>query len=67
MSTYTAVYRRDAAGWWYVSVPELPACQTQGRTVDQARERIREAAALWLDLPESSLTIQDDVLSSEAS
>jgi predicted RNase H-like HicB family nuclease len=44
-----------------VSVPELPGCHTQGRTLARARERIREAIALWVDADEAELTIADDV------
>lgn len=55
MTTYTAVLHFDATGWWFVEAPELPGCHTQGRTIDQARDRIREAIALWLDAPEDNL------------
>lgn len=34
-----------------MSVPELPGCHTQAQTIEQGRERIREAIALVLDLP----------------
>jgi predicted RNase H-like HicB family nuclease len=44
-----------------VSVPELPGCHTQGRTLARARGRIREAIALWLDVDETELTVADDV------
>jgi predicted RNase H-like HicB family nuclease len=59
--TYTAVYEQDHTGWWFVSVPELPGCHTQGRTLARSRERIREAIALWLDADEAELEIADDV------
>ncbi len=62
---YTAVYEQDHTGWWFVSVPELPGCHTQGRTLARARERIREAIALWLDVDEAELQIADDVRLSE--
>lgn len=67
MTTYTAVFQRDATGWWYVTVPALAGCHTQGRTLGQARTRIREALALWLDAPEESLTLDEDVRLPEAS
>jgi predicted RNase H-like HicB family nuclease len=39
-----AVYEIDKeSGWWLVSVPEIQGCRTQARSLNQARERIREA------------------------
>ncbi|HMJ16541.1 MAG TPA: type II toxin-antitoxin system HicB family antitoxin [Polyangiaceae bacterium] len=38
-------------GWLVVSVPELPGCHTQARSIEEGHERIREAIALVLDLP----------------
>jgi predicted RNase H-like HicB family nuclease len=49
---YTVEYERDESGWWVASVPEIDGCHTQGRTIEQARERIREAIQACLDLPE---------------
>lgn len=43
------VYERDEEGWWVAEIPEVPGCHTQGRTIAQARERIREALAVALD------------------
>ena len=34
------------------SVPELPGCHTQARTVDELMERMREAIELYLDVEE---------------
>ena len=67
VTTYTAVFERDATDWWYVCVPELPGCHTQARTLDQARTRIREALALWIDTPEDAVTIREDIRLPEAS
>ncbi len=49
MNSYTVVYERDEDGWWLAYVPAIPGCHTQGRTIDQARRRIREALSLWVD------------------
>jgi predicted RNase H-like HicB family nuclease len=49
--TYTIVYTRDKAnGWWVAEVKELKGCITQGRTIEQARGRTREALQAWFDL-----------------
>jgi len=49
VKTYHVAYERDASGWWVASVRELRGCRTQGRTVDEARRRIREAIGLFID------------------
>jgi predicted RNase H-like HicB family nuclease len=46
--TYRVIYRRDESGWWVATVPAVRGCHTQGRTIRQARERIREALALFV-------------------
>jgi len=66
------VFERDTDGWWVAWVPGVPGCHTQGRTLAQARERIKEALAVSLDkeeLPDLVETIRfpkdvDHVLSS---
>ena len=44
-----AVYKRDEAGYWVASVREVRGCHTQGRTVNEARRRLREALSLFRD------------------
>lgn len=50
---YRALYERDESRSWIVTVPDLPGCHTYGRTLGQARGRLREALALWVDDAES--------------
>ncbi len=49
VATYTAVYERDESGAWLVHVPELAGCHTYGRSLAQARKRLREAFELCFD------------------
>lgn len=49
MKTYTVVYERDEEDWWVAEVPEVPGCHTQGRTIEQARDRILDALSLYAD------------------
>ena len=48
MKTYTVRYAQDEEGWWVASVPAVKGCHTQGRSIAQARERIREALSLFV-------------------
>lgn len=63
MSRYTVQYERDESGWWVAQVKEVPAALTQGRTIVEARRRIREALALALDddRKAENATLVDDV------
>ena len=47
---FTADFERDEAGFIYAHVPELPEVQTQGRTLDEAREMVRAAIDQALEL-----------------
>lgn len=42
------------------SVPAVKGCHTQGRTVEEARRRIRDALALFVD-DAATATLKDDV------
>ena len=59
MKTYHVAYERDESGWWVASVREVRGCHTQGRTVDEARRRIREAMELFVDDARSAKLIDD--------
>ncbi len=50
MKVYLAICSRDEAGYWNVSVPEVPGAHTFARRLDQITERITEALRLF---PES--------------
>ena len=51
MSTeYTIVIEKDEDGYYVGSVPGLPGCHIQGKSIDQLLERIQEAIALWLEV-----------------
>jgi predicted RNase H-like HicB family nuclease len=51
---YRVVFERDESGAWIVSVPGIPGCHTYGRSLGQARRRIREALSLWIDDAQSA-------------
>jgi predicted RNase H-like HicB family nuclease len=47
-STYTAVFERDGK-WWIGYVEELPGANTQGETLAEARENLKEAIQMVLE------------------
>ena len=47
---YTVVIEKDQDGHYVGSVPALPGCHTQGKSLDQLLERMQEAVALWLEV-----------------
>lgn len=47
---FDVVIEQDAEGYYVASVPALPGCHTQARSLDQLMERIREAAELCLEV-----------------
>jgi predicted RNase H-like HicB family nuclease len=46
---YRVIIQRDESGAWIAHVPAIRGCHTYGRTLEQARTRIREALDLWVD------------------
>ena len=55
---FDVVIERDEEGYYVASVPQLPSCHTQARSLDEVAERIREAIELCQEVegsPEQSL------------
>ena len=46
---FSVIIERDADGIYVASVPALRGCHTQGTSLDQVMERIREAIALCIE------------------
>ena len=57
---YRVLYTRDESGWWQAAVPGVQGCHTQGRTIEEARRRIREALELFVDHAKAA-KLKDDV------
>lgn len=47
---FDVVVERDAEGYFVASVPALPGCHTQAKSLDELMARVREAIALCLDV-----------------
>lgn len=49
MEKFTAVFERGDGDWWIAYVEELPGANTQGKTLEEARENLREAVQLIIE------------------
>ncbi|PIQ53268.1 MAG: HicB family protein [Comamonadaceae bacterium CG12_big_fil_rev_8_21_14_0_65_59_15] len=47
---FDVVVERDSAGYYVASVPALPGCHTQAKSLDHLMQRIREAIELCLEV-----------------
>ena len=47
---FNVVIERDSEGYYVASVPALPGCHTQARSLDELMNRIREAMELCLEV-----------------
>jgi predicted RNase H-like HicB family nuclease len=47
---FSVVIERDSKGWFVASVPALPGCHTQAKSLDQLMKRIRDAIELYLEV-----------------
>lgn len=61
---FKVLIERDEDGIYVASVPELPGCYTQGKTLEEVRERIKEAIELVL---ESDQDLKEEKLASPKS
>jgi len=48
MERFTAVFEQQGE-WWIGYVEELPGANTQGRTLEEARENLKEAIQLIIE------------------
>lgn len=47
---FDVIVERDSTGYFVASVPALPGCHTQAKSLDDLMERIREAIELYLEV-----------------
>lgn len=56
--SFDVLVERDEEGYYVASVPTLPGCHTQAKSLDELDLRIREAIQLYLEVegfPEQNL------------
>jgi len=46
---FGVVVEKDEDGYYVASVPELPGCHTQAKTLDEVMKRIKEAIEVYLE------------------
>ncbi len=51
---YTVIIEKDEDGHYVGSIPALPGCHTQAKSVDQLMERMEDAVSLWLEVEKAS-------------
>jgi predicted RNase H-like HicB family nuclease len=49
MKIQAIVHKAEEGGFW-AEVPSLPGCATQGETMDELRDNLREAIEGWLSV-----------------
>jgi predicted RNase H-like HicB family nuclease len=59
MKLKVIIHEAEEGGHW-AEVPALPGCFSQGETLDEIMENIREAAEGWLLASEDSKTTGND-------
>jgi predicted RNase H-like HicB family nuclease len=50
--SFDVVIEMDEEGFYVASVPALPGCHTQAKSLDEVNRRIREAIELYLEVEE---------------
>jgi len=52
---FSVIVEKDEDGYYVASVPELPGCHTQAKTLDAVMERIKEAIEVYLEVEADDL------------
>jgi predicted RNase H-like HicB family nuclease len=65
-SKYKVVIERDEDGYYVASVPGLPGCHTQAKTLDKLMGRIQEAIGLYLEDDQFEFSSSYTLLGSKA-
>jgi predicted RNase H-like HicB family nuclease len=47
---FAVMVERDEGGFYVASVPELPGCHTQAKSLDELMKRIKQALEAYLDV-----------------
>jgi predicted RNase H-like HicB family nuclease len=58
---FDIIIERDGEGFLVGTVPQLPGCHTQAKSLDQLMERMREVIQLCLEVEGEGIVINDFV------
>ena len=63
MTLKAIIHKADEGGFW-AEVPALPGCVSQGETLDEVRDNIKEAIEGWLsvDTPQDPIGQNDQII-----
>jgi len=53
---FRTIIERDEDGYFIASVPALPGCHTQAKTLSQLQKRIKEAISLCLEVAKTNIS-----------
>ncbi len=56
---YQAVFQEETEGGFSVWVPDLPGCASQGETLEEALQNIKQAIELYLEDSPASSSAED--------
>jgi len=59
VKTYVVVYERDESGHWTATVPSVKGCHSYGRSINEARVRVREALGLFVQGAKRAQLVDD--------
>lgn len=57
MKIKAIIHEAEEGGFW-AEVPALPGCSTQGESLEELTENLKDAIALWLDVGEDEIEPQ---------
>ena len=58
MKIKALIHEAEEGGFW-AEVPALPGCSTQGDTMEELTENLKDAIALWLDVGDDEIDSQN--------
>jgi len=57
MKIKAIIHEAEEGGFW-AEVPALPGCSTQGETMEELTENLKDAIELWLDVGDDEIEPQ---------
>ena len=54
---FPVLIEQSEDGWYVAIVPDISGCYTQGKTIDQAIERVKEAIEVCIEADQENFTV----------